>query len=136
MCYAHSRVNGICCVLITDSTYPPRVAFSVVMQALLEYEKSVPSSRWKTDDLTDDCLHLKAMDTLLTKYQNPTEADDLLKVKSDLEETTTLMNQCLDNVLKKGEKMDDLVGKSDDLSFHSKAFYNGAKDQNSCCSFQ
>ena len=60
----------------------------------------------------------------------------MLKIKSDLEETNTLMNQCLDNVLKKGEKLDDLVGKSEDLSFHSKAFYNGAKDQNSCCSFQ
>lgn len=35
-------------------------------------------------------------------------------------------------VLQRGEKLDDLVAKSDGLSMQSKAFYKQAKKQNSC----
>lgn len=38
-----------------------------------------------------------------------------------------------DQVLQRGEKLDDLVAKSSDLSAQSKAFYKTAKKQNSCC---
>ena len=37
-------------------------------------------------------------------------------------------------VLQRGEKLDDLVAKSSDLSAQSKMFYTTAKKQNSCCS--
>jgi synaptobrevin family protein YKT6 len=36
-------------------------------------------------------------------------------------------------VLQRGEKLDDLVAKSSDLSAQSKMFYKSAKKQNSCC---
>ncbi len=36
-------------------------------------------------------------------------------------------------VLERGEKLDDLVAKSSDLSTQSKMFYTSAKKQNSCC---
>jgi len=137
VCYSHSRTSGICGVLITDATYPERVAFSLVYKALLEFEKNYPSTKWQDNSqLYDNCLHLAALDQMIAKYHDATEADDLLKIKKDIEETKTIMHQALENVLEKGEKMEDLVSKSGDLSFHSKAFYNSAKDQNSCCNFQ
>jgi synaptobrevin family protein YKT6 len=39
----------------------------------------------------------------------------------------------LAQVLQRGEKLDDLVAKSSDLSAQSKMFYKSAKKQNSCC---
>lgn len=38
-------------------------------------------------------------------------------------------------VLDRGEKLDDLVLKSEGLSIQSKAFYKTARKTNSCCSF-
>jgi len=40
----------------------------------------------------------------------------------------------MDQLLQRGEKLDDLVAKSNDLSFSSKKFYQEAKKQNQCCS--
>jgi synaptobrevin family protein YKT6 len=39
----------------------------------------------------------------------------------------------VEQVLQRGEKLDDLVAKSSDLSAQSKMFYKSAKKQNSCC---
>lgn len=41
--------------------------------------------------------------------------------------------QTLDQVLERGQKLDDLVDKSADLSAQSKMFYKQAKKTNSCC---
>lgn len=40
----------------------------------------------------------------------------------------------LEAVLQRGEKLDDLVSKSEGLSAQSKAFYKTARKTNSCCS--
>lgn len=41
----------------------------------------------------------------------------------------------IEAVLQRGEKLDDLVSKSEGLSMQSKAFYKTARKTNSCCSF-
>ena len=43
------------------------------------------------------------------------------------------MQKALTEILHRGEKIEDLVAKSDDLSAQSKMFYTQAKKQNSCC---
>ena len=39
----------------------------------------------------------------------------------------------IDNILERGEKLDDLVARSDELSATSKQFYKQARKTNSCC---
>lgn len=39
----------------------------------------------------------------------------------------------IEAVLERGEKLDDLVAKSEGLSMQSKAFYKTAKKTNACC---
>jgi synaptobrevin family protein YKT6 len=39
----------------------------------------------------------------------------------------------IDAVLARGEKLDDLIDKSDSLSMQSKKFYKTAKKHNQCC---
>ena len=39
----------------------------------------------------------------------------------------------IEAVLQRGEKLDDLVDKSEALSLQSKAFYKTARKTNSCC---
>lgn len=41
----------------------------------------------------------------------------------------------IEAVLDRGEKLDDLVSKSEGLSVQSKAFYKTARKTNSCCSY-
>ena len=39
----------------------------------------------------------------------------------------------IESVLERGEKLDSLVARSENLSAQSKMFYTTAKKQNSCC---
>jgi len=41
----------------------------------------------------------------------------------------------IEAVLERGEKLDDLVAKSEGLSAQSKMFYKTARKTNSCCNF-
>jgi synaptobrevin homolog YKT6 len=45
-----------------------------------------------------------------------------------------LQHNTIEAVLERGEKLDDLVSKSEGLSVQSKAFYKTARKTNSCCS--
>lgn len=56
-----------------------------------------------------------------------------MKIQQELDETKIVLHKTIESVLQRGEKIDDLVAKSSDLSTQSKAFYTSAKKQNSCC---
>lgn len=43
------------------------------------------------------------------------------------------MIKTMESMLDRGEKLDELVAKSEGLSSQSKMFYKQAKKQNSCC---
>eukprot|EP01027_Heterolobosea_sp_BB2_P010654 GEZU01015614.1.p1 GENE.GEZU01015614.1~~GEZU01015614.1.p1 ORF type:complete len:205 (+),score=63.81 GEZU01015614.1:95-709(+) len=135
-CYVHSRTNGIAVALIADAEYPSRVAFSLCSKVLQDFTDKY-SGRWEDDKYnTDYSLPYPDLEPMLQKYQNPSEADSIMKIQKELDETKTIMHQAIENVLERGEKIDNLVEKSTDISMASKAFYTSAKKQNSCCIIQ
>ncbi|KAI0507753.1 hypothetical protein KFK09_013881 [Dendrobium nobile] len=123
--------NGLCAVTFMDDHYPVRSAFSLLSTVLDEYQKAFGES-WKTvqTDSTESWLYLNEA---LTKFQDPAEADKLLKIQRDLDETKIILHKTIDSVLARGEKLDSLVEKSSDLSAASQMFYKQAKKTNQCC---
>jgi synaptobrevin family protein YKT6 len=63
------------------------------------------------------------LNNYLQKYQNPDEADNIMKIQRELDETKVVMKDTLQSLMERGEKIDDLVAKSDNLSAQSKMFY-------------
>ncbi|MCO5570923.1 hypothetical protein L7F22_024653 [Adiantum nelumboides] len=130
MVHAYNR-NGLCGVAFVDAQYPMRSAFSVLTKVLDEYQKAFGNS-WQNvqSDNSDTWPYL---DEALGKYQDPTEADKLLKIQKELDETKHILHKTIDSVLERGEKLDSLVEKSSDLSLASQVFYKQAKKTNQCC---
>jgi hypothetical protein len=60
----------------------------------------------------------------LVKYQDPQQADSIMKIQKELDETKIVLHKTIESVLQRGEKIDDLVAKSDGLSAQSKMFYS------------
>ena len=58
-----------------------------------------------------------------TPTQDPHQADKLAKIQSDLDETKVVLHRTIESMLERGEKLDTLVGKSEDLSMASQMFY-------------
>ncbi|KAG6441044.1 synaptobrevin homolog YKT6 [Manduca sexta] len=133
MLQVYVRADNLAGVLITDHEYPNRVAHTLITKTLDEFTAAVPANSWPTGN--ESTIDFSALAQHLEKYQNPKEADALTKIQNDLDETKIILHDTIKAVLERGEKLDDLVAKSDSLSMHSKAFYKTARKTNSCCNF-
>mmetsp|Transcript_31762 Transcript_31762/g.107756 ORF Transcript_31762/g.107756 Transcript_31762/m.107756 type:complete len:185 (+) Transcript_31762:72-626(+) len=67
------------------------------------------------------------------EFYNGPQADQFATVHKKLDDVKNVMVQNIEMVLERGEKLDNLVERSDDLSKQSKMFYKQARKTNSCC---
>ncbi|CAF4855642.1 unnamed protein product [Pieris macdunnoughi] len=133
MVQVYVRADNLAGVLISDHEYPNRVAHTLITKLLDDFSAKVPVAIWQTGDETT--IDFPVLPQYLAKYQDPKEADALTKIQNDLDETKIILHDTIKAVLERGEKLDDLVEKSNSLSMHSKAFYKTARKTNSCCNF-
>ncbi|KAF9034697.1 snare protein YKT6 [Hymenopellis radicata] len=105
--YNRGGAEQLAAVVITDQEYPVRPAFSLLTKLL--------------DDFT------------AKKYQDPRQADTIMRVQEELDETKIVLHKTIESVLQRGEKLDNLVDQSSALSAQSKMFYKTTKKKNSCC---
>jgi len=130
--YVHvfMRSDGLCATATCDSEYPPRVAFSLLGKITEDFDIAIPT--WKTE-VRNEAIVWPELETMLAKYQDPASADQIMKIQKNLDETRDVLHQTIDSVLQRGEKLEDLVERSGELSAQSKLFYKQAKRANSCC---
>ncbi|KAL6235052.1 hypothetical protein BDW75DRAFT_210657 [Aspergillus navahoensis] len=126
--YASSASPGITGVIISDDEYPSMAAHQILSELLDEFTTKNPSATSATGPVS-----FPALSVYITKYQNPYSVGNILKIQKELEDTKVILHKTIESVLQRGEKLDDLVQKSEGLSSQSKMFYTSAKKQNSCC---
>jgi len=61
--------------------------------------------------------------------------DKAKKVLRQVDEVKDIMHKNIEEVLKRGENLDSLMEKSEDLSAVSVQFYKKAKQTNQCCKY-
>ncbi|XP_074031002.1 YKT6 v-SNARE homolog [Leptinotarsa decemlineata] len=133
LCNVYVRSDNLAGVVISDHEYPSRVSHTLITKLLDEFAERISPANWP--NLQEKDVAFPQVTTYLAKYQNPREADALTKIQEDLDETKIILHNTIQAVLERGEKLDDLVSKSEGLSMQSKAFYKTAKKTNSCCTF-
>lgn len=125
------------------------MAHQLLSKVVDEFLAQHPRSTWAISNPT---LPFPELKDYLVKYQDPHQADSIMKIQKELDETKIVLHKTIESVLQRGEKIDDLVAKSDGLSAQSKMFYSEffawlahsrkgytnigiaqAKKQNSCC---
>ena len=98
-------------IALTDDKYP----VNVIMEFLKE--------------LTDNNNY----NELWQKYQDPISVSKILQVKIQLEATKVTMLDSIDKVLERGDKIEDLIKKTEELEDISIKFKANATKLNSCC---
>ncbi|XP_054254737.1 synaptobrevin homolog YKT6 [Indicator indicator] len=131
LCHVYLRGDGLAGVVVADTEYPQRVCFTLLDKVLEDFSRQVPRSEWPSG--SPGTISYAALDGYLSKYQNPRDADPMTKVQAELDETKIILHNTMESLLERGEKLDDLVSKSEVLGAQSKAFYKTARKQNSCC---
>lgn len=128
--HAYGRTEGICGIIISDHEYPVLVAHQLLSKIVDEFLSKYPRNVFTASNAECPFPELKEY---IVKYQDPQQADSIMKIQKELDETKIVLHKTIESVLERGEKIDNLVAKSDGLSAQSKMFYTQAKKQNSCC---
>lgn len=131
MCHVYVRSDCLAGVVVSDHEYPSRVAHTLINKVLDDFASKVPAHTWSS--IVESTCQYRGLEEFLAKYQVPTEADPMTKIQADLDETKIILHNTIEAVLERGEKLDDLVAKSEDLSMQSKTFYKTARKTNQCC---
>nr|ODN88740.1 prenylated SNARE protein Ykt6p [Cryptococcus depauperatus CBS 7841] len=145
---------GLAAVMVTDLEYPLRPAFSLLTKIIEEHTgllaglpnpQAAPSLASASANAFGGNPSQNAAGGLppaqkgklegtlanyLTKYQDPKQADTIMKVQKELDETKFVLHKTIESVLERGEKLDNLVERSNALSTQSKMFYKTAKKVN------
>ena len=129
--HVYSRSEGIAGVLISDANYPALVAHQVLSKVLDEFLTKNPRSTFSSPGVTT--VPFPELKTYLQKFQDPAQADSLMRVQRELDETKIVLHKTIESVLERGEKIDSLVEKSEGLSSQSKMFYGQVCQFHSAC---
>ncbi|KAF1933002.1 synaptobrevin [Didymella exigua CBS 183.55] len=131
--HAYGRTEGVCGIVITDDEYPTMVAHRVLSKIVDEFVSKYPRTAYANFAKGSPQLSFPELKQYIAQYQDPAQADSIVKIQKELDETKIVLHKTIESVLERGEKIDNLVAKSDGLSAQSKMFYTQAKKQNSCC---
>lgn len=127
--HARVRPDGLAGAVITDVGYPGRVAFNLIDKAMAELEDALPE--WEEAE-ADQSFDVPALTELIDMYDNPADGDDITRIQADLDETQENMLVAIDKLLERGERIEDLVDRSKDLSLSSRQFQKRSKSLNKC----
>jgi synaptobrevin family protein YKT6 len=72
------------------------------------------------------------MSNKLIEIQNINNCNQIYKIQIELDNTQESLIKTIGLIMDRGEKLDELVKKSEDLSKASKDFYNKSKKLNCC----
>ena len=130
-CHCYVNERGLAGAVLTDGDYPMRVAFQLLNEVMRRFEDKSPQA-WRSP-AQDTALEFKEGEELLNKFQRPEEADKITKIERELDEVRNIVVKSMDDLLARGETLDALMQKSNDLSESSRMFYRTAKKNNQCC---
>lgn len=101
-------------IVITDEFYPRHVVLDLINELKVSTDDKIRENIWQ-------------------KYQDPTEVNKIVKIKKDLEDTKKIMMDSIDKIIERGEKIENLIEKTESLQTSSEVFKVRAKELNSCC---
>jgi len=145
--------------MVTDEEYPVRVAFGLLNKVTDEWQEDHPKTDYELDvsqarrsantGAKFKEIEWPKLSEYLRKYQDPKQADQIMKVQQELDETKIILvsfalkctstniffiltlpeiqHKTIESVLERGQKLDSLVERSENLSAQSKMFYKSAK---------
>lgn len=90
--HVYMRADGLCGCVTCDSEYPPRVAFSLLTKLLEDFEAQVPS--W-SEETRNESIIWPPLDTAIAKYQDPAEADQIMRIQRNLDDTRDVLHNTI-----------------------------------------
>jgi synaptobrevin family protein YKT6 len=124
--YLYCYNDQIACCIISDSEINMRVINKILKKIINDTKLEIDINSLKKEDFS---IKIKSIQNI-----SANEIDKIEQIKEDLEETKQIMIQNIEDVIARGESLDELVDATYDLSNTSKMFYKTSKKLNrGCC---
>merc|ERR1719222_18823 len=127
-CHTYVHQSGLAAAVIADKEYEPRVAFGLIAEVMRIFQDQ-QEGKWEkvTKDTPISCPDV---DDTFRKFQDPANADKLTKIQKDLDDVHQVVQQTMGDLMQRGESLNALIDKSNDLSQASKQFRRTAESNN------
>eukprot|EP00727_Mastigamoeba_balamuthi_P012562 m51a1_g7929 Synaptobrevin homologue Ykt6 B (210) ;mRNA; f:44419-45130 len=136
-CHAYLTPSKVAVTVTTDSDYPQSAAFALLGQALQAF---VSRHGQAASSPADASLAVPELEALLSRYQRPTALSEaeaggrVAAVQALVDQTRAVVAKNVEDLLRRGERLETLVDRTDQLSASTKVFVRGSrKAGRSCC---
>ena len=102
-CYCWTTKDGLSATAITDTEYPEKAAFILLNQLIMDFREHYPDLGVFEGVTADTKVKYDEIEIFLKKWQDPTEADKLMKIEKELLEVKEIIHKNLNDLLRKGE---------------------------------
>lgn len=127
--------KGICYLALTDKSYPKRLAFLFLEEISKDFVADLNAEygdNWMhTVDTVGRQYAFIKFDRIIQKkrreYSDPNSNSNIEKINSDLQSIHSIMRKTIDDVLDRGNKLDEVTEMSKRLASDSKQLKWGAK---------
>lgn len=95
--FVYTGLSGLSGIMIVDHEYPQRVAFTLLNRVLDEFVTKHRREDWMTIGIGGgssskaSLISYPELKATLQKYQNPSEADAIMRVQRELDETKVVL---------------------------------------------
>ena len=97
LAYAVLTTDGLGGVIIADKEYPGKVAIKIIHEMLEIFKKSVNPMTYITVE-KDLEVSFPPIEAMIKKYQDPKEADKLLKLENELGQVQQMLTKTMTDV--------------------------------------
>jgi len=134
VCHGHAEASGaFVATMVTDPKYPAKIVYRLLAQLLGRFAEMYGGKlRGSPPPTKDLSLDFPPLAEFLAKYQKPEDADKAFAIMKEIDETKEVMYKTIDQVLRRGESIESIMAKSEDLSSSSMKFYETSK-KTRCC---
>lgn len=91
--HAYGRTEGVAGVIVTDGDYPALVAHQLLSKIVDEFLAKHPRTSWSDPSLRENACPLPQLKEYITKYQDPSQADSIMKIQQELDETKIVLHK-------------------------------------------
>ena len=130
--------DGICVLILAERSYPRRLAFTYINEIHDQFEMYVRKEHadaWldhiRAQSRPYKFIHFdKTIGSVRRKYIDPSTRQNMAKLQGDLQDIQSIMKKNIDEVLERGQKLEDTRKISENLVDQSKSMKWGARRLN------
>lgn len=124
--------DGLFAALVSSPKYDLVAAQMIMNKSLEQFLEEHPRHEWQSGTKTFYAPKIDG-ENICTKFKDPSQINKIAGIQKDLDETMDTLRKAIQQTTVRGEHLDSLFQKSENLNTTSKMFYQQAKKQNSCC---